>query len=70
MHSLVKEGDIVTIRYEMEGTVDGIRARYWHVTVETENFFHQFIIWSLKSKFSKNEEDFDAVLQSLEAIEG
>ena len=63
-------GEFESIRYEIEGTVDGIRARYWHVTVETENFFHQFIIWSLKSKFSNNEEDFNALLQSFEAIQG
>jgi len=30
---------------------------------------HQFILWSLKSKFLKNEVDFDAVIQSFEVIQ-
>ena len=62
-------GEYETVRYRLAGTIDGIHAVYWHVTIETENYFHQFILWSLKSKFSKNEADFDAVVQSFEVIE-
>ena len=62
-------GEHEAVRYQLAGTIDGIHAVYWHVTIETENYFHQFILWSLKSKFSKNEADFDAVIQSFEVIE-
>ena len=56
------------LRYRLTGSVDGLNIVYWHVTIETENHYHQMLLWSLKSKFAKNEADFDSVIQSFEAI--
>ena len=63
-------GEFEAVRYQLAGTIDGIHAVYWHVTIETETHFHQFIMWSLKSKFSKNEADFDSVIESFEVLDG
>jgi len=56
------------VRYRLTGSMDGLKIVYWHVTLETENHYHQMLLWSLKSKFSKNEADFDSVIQSFEKI--
>ncbi len=57
-------GDIRTLRYRLEGTIDGINVVYWHVTLETADHFHQMLLWSLKSKFAKNEDDYSALIGS------
>ncbi len=57
-----------TLRYRLAGNVNGVNVVYWHVTIETQSYFHQILLWSLKSKFSKNEVDFNALIQSFEVI--
>ena len=52
------------IKYELAGSIDGIRVRYWHVSIDTESHFHQVILWSLPSKFEGNRADYEAVLNS------
>ncbi len=61
-------GDTPALCYQLTGNMDGVNIVYWHVTLETENHFHQMLLWSLKSKFSKNKADFDSVIESFEAI--
>ena len=56
------------LRYQLAGVMDGIKVVYWHVTLETNNHYHQMLLWSLKSKFPKNQADFDSVIQSFEEI--
>ena len=56
------------VRYRLTGSMDGLKIVYWHVTLETEDHYHQMLLWSLKSRFSKNEADFDSVIQSFEEI--
>jgi hypothetical protein len=56
------------LRYRLTGSMDGLNIVYWHVTIETENYYHQMLLWSLKSKFGQNEADFDSVIQSFEEI--
>ena len=56
------------LRYQLTGSIDGLNIVYWHVTLETENHYHQMLLWSLKSRFSKNKADFDSVIQSFEEI--
>ena len=63
-------GNIQGLRYQLMGSMDGINLVYWHVTLETENHYHQMILWSLKSKFSDNVPDFDSVIHSFEALNG
>ena len=67
---LLNMGDIQGLRYQLTGNMDGINLVYWHVTLETENHYHQMILWSLKSKFSDNVPDFDSVIHSFEAFNG
>ena len=52
------------IKYDLAGSIDGIRVRYWHVSIDTESHFHQVILWSLPSKFDRNKADYEAVLNS------
>ena len=61
-------GEYATLRYRLAGNINGVNIVYWHVTIETPAYFHQMLLWSLKSKFSKNEADFNAVIQSFEVI--
>ena len=56
------------LRYRLTGTAEGVHITYWHVTIETAAYYHQMILWSLKSKFAKNKADFNAVIQSFEVI--
>ena len=65
---LLDMGDIHGLRYQLTGSMDGINLVYWHVTLESENHYHQMILWSLKSKFSDNVPDFDSVIHSFEAL--
>ncbi len=64
----LENNDFPMLRYRLTGTAEGINIVYWHVTIETEEHFHQMLLWSLKSKFSKNKADFNAVIQSFEVI--
>ncbi len=61
-------GKIPALRYRLSGSVEGIKIVYWHVTLETKNHFHQILLWSLPSKFSSNENDFNAVIQSFKVL--
>jgi hypothetical protein len=56
------------LRYRLTGSVDGLNIIYWHITIETQNHYHQMLMWSLKSKFAQNQDDFESVLQSFEEI--
>jgi hypothetical protein len=64
----IETGGYRALRYRLSGSVNGVNIVYWHVTLETENHYHQMLLWSLKSKFSKNEAAFDSVIQSFEEI--
>ncbi len=63
----VSNGKLRTLRYRLTGTIDDINLIYWHVTIETKEYYHQMLLWSLKSKFSSNEADYNSVIQSFEA---
>ena len=56
------------LRYRLTGTAEGIHITYWHVSIETAAYYHQMILWSLRSKFAKNKADFNAVIQSFEVL--
>jgi hypothetical protein len=63
-------GEIRALRYQLTGSIDGLNIVYWHVTFETDEYYHQMLLWSLKSKFPKNQADFDSVINSFEVIYG
>ena len=54
------------LRFRITGTIDRTKIIYWHVTLETEDHYHQFLLWSLPSKFEKHRESYDAVIQSFQ----
>lgn len=56
------------IRYELAGSVDNVKVRYWHIVVDADSHFHQVILWSLPSKFEGNRSDFEMVLGSLKKV--
>ena len=61
-------GKLRALRYRLTGTIEGLNVVYWHVTLETKKYYHQMLIWSLKSKFANNEADFNDVIRSFEVI--
>jgi hypothetical protein len=66
----MNNGSFPILRYRLTGSFKGVNVIYWHVTLETEEHYHQIVLWSLKSKFSQNEADFNAVIQSFEVKRG
>lgn len=54
------------VQYEIHGGIDNINAAYLHTTVETENNFHQILVWTLESQFSKNRDELQQVTQSFQ----
>ena len=61
-------GKYPVIRYQIEGNIEKINVVYWHATVETEEHFHQMLLWSLKSKFNDNKADFASVIRSFDKV--
>lgn len=55
------------IRYELTGSIDKIKIRYWLVAIDSPDHFHQLLMWSLPSQFAKNQADFELVMNSLKA---
>ncbi len=60
-------GSFQALRYRLTTSMNGIDITYWHVTIETDDHFHQMLLWCLKSTFEKNIPDFNVVIQSFEA---
>lgn len=65
----IQTDEYKAIRFKMSGPLDGINVVYWHVSVETDNHFHQMLMWSRKSKFESNKKDFQQVLDSFKEVE-
>ncbi len=65
----IKVNNYPAIRYQLSGTVDGTNVIYWHVTIETDDYYHQLLLWSLKSKFDGNKADFNSVINSFSKVE-
>ena len=64
----LSNGNFKTLRYRLTGSIEGLNLVYWHVTIESKLYFHQMLLWSLKSKFPDNKTDYEAVIRSFEAI--
>lgn len=52
------------VRYEMKGTVDGIKVVYWLTAVEGNQHFHQVLTWTLASQEYKNKDALEKVTNS------
>ncbi len=57
------------VLYELIGSIDTTRIKYWHVSIESPTHFHQVVLWSLPSRFNRNKADFEAVLHSIRAVD-
>lgn len=55
------------IKYSITGNIDFIKLKYWHVSIEAGDHFHQIVMWSLNSKFEKNQATYNKVIQSFKA---
>lgn len=54
------------IQYEIKGEVNGMNIVYLHTTVETDNYFHQILAWTLPSQFVRNEPILEAAIESFQ----
>ena len=57
--------DIVAKQFELEGVVDKIKVKYLVTCVENDDYFYQFITWSLQSKYDECKPVFDQILNSI-----
>ena len=53
------------IRYTLGGSLNNIRIKYWHTSIDSPNHYHQVLLWSLPSKFDENKAEFESVLNSI-----
>lgn len=50
------------IQYEYDNTDDGINVTFLFTFVESQNYYHQILMWTTKSKYRANKTSFDALL--------
>lgn len=55
------------IKYVITGKIGFLKLKYWHVSIDTHDHFHQIIVWSLNSKFEKNQATYERVINSFRA---
>ena len=58
------------VQFEVEGSIDDIKAKWLYTMVDAPNNFHQIIAWSLNSKYEKNKPVFLEVINSFKETEG
>ena len=49
-----------------KGSVDGIKVKYLNSYAETEDHYHQILMWTLSSRWERNESLFEAVMDSMQ----
>ncbi len=60
----VKVNGMKGVQYEITGSLEGVKIKYLHTTLEGRKYFHQLIAWSLPSKYDMNRPTFDRILNS------
>jgi hypothetical protein len=66
--SAVTVGDLKGIQYEIIGSLDQIKLKYLHTTLESREHFHQIVAWSLLSKYDSNLSDYQSTILSFEEL--
>lgn len=56
------------VQYELQGSVNGIKIVYRHITVDGETAFHQILTWTVPSAMDQNREAMDFLVNSFEEI--
>jgi hypothetical protein len=51
-------------QFELAGTVDGIKIKYYVTFAKTNDVFYQFVTWSLQSRYDDAKPVFDEILRS------
>ncbi len=54
------------VKHKITGTLKGLNFIYWHITIETPEYYNQIVVWSLDSHFKQNESDFNTVINSFD----
>ncbi len=50
------------VQYEIRGAVDHVNIVYLHTTVESPNYFHQILAWTVPSRFEQNQPTLQGVI--------
>jgi Ni,Fe-hydrogenase III component G len=56
------------VKYELQGSVNGIKIVYLHITVDGDTAFHQILTWTVPSALDKNREAMDFLVRSFEEV--
>lgn len=56
------------VKYEMQGSVNGVKIVYFHITVDGEKAFHQILAWTVPSQVEKNRGNIDFVVNSFQEL--
>jgi hypothetical protein len=55
--------------YEIHGEVEKIKVGYLCAIVETDEYFHQIMTWTLESKFDEYKDEFTKIIGSLKELD-
>lgn len=66
--SYIKINNRRAVKYQMQGTVNGVKIHYFHITVDGEKAFHQILAWTVPSKLDKNRGNIDFVVNSFQEL--
>lgn len=58
------------LQFEASGEVDNIKAKYLYAIVETPQNFYQIMTWTLTSRFDRNKDVLQGVINSFKEISG
>lgn len=56
------------LQFEISGVMNNINIVYIHTTVETKEYFHQILAWTLKSQYDDNKVILQKVITSFKEI--
>ena len=56
------------VKFEMQGTVNGVKIVYFHITVDGEKAFHQILAWTVPSQVDKNRANINFVVNSFQEL--
>jgi len=54
------------VQYEVVGSIQGVKLHYLYTIVESDDYFHQIMLWSDQSMFPSQKELFEEISASYE----
>ncbi len=64
----VTNGDLQGIQYEIAGSINHVRIKYLHTTLEGREHFHQVVAWSTNSRYDSNLLDYNRTISSFKEL--